>query len=106
MPVCDYRGEDADGHHVVSLLSGGETTVKVRRRFVDATYVESSIPSRRTPEYTVEPGVRLIPPNDLVDLAEPASGFTVIGAGKTAMDTVNWLLDMGVDPATIVWIRK
>ena len=93
------------GHHIVSLLDGVETIVRVRRRVVDATYVESQIPSRHVPGFTVDVGVRLIPPNDLVDLAEPADRFTVIGAGKTAMDTCNWLLDVGVDPERIRWIR-
>ncbi|HVM07243.1 MAG TPA: NAD(P)-binding protein [Acidimicrobiales bacterium] len=100
----DYRGSDGEGHHVVSLLTGEATVVKARK-LVDATYVESSIPSRHTPAYTRDDGVRLIAPNDLVDLDEPASGFTVIGAGKTAMDTCNWLLDQGVDPDDIEWLR-
>ena len=105
LPMSDYRGEDADGHHVVSLVSGAETLVKVRRRLVDATYVESTIPSRHAPGYEIDAGVRVIPPNDLVDLDEPVSGFTVIGAGKTAIDTCCWLLDAGVDPGRIEWIR-
>jgi hypothetical protein len=105
LALCDYRGNDADGHHVVSLLSGEQCTIRVRRRFVDATYVESSIPSRHTPMYSVDPGVRFVPPNDLVDLGEAPAGFTVIGCGKTAMDTCNWLLDTGVDPDRIQWIR-
>jgi hypothetical protein len=103
--MSDYRGEDADGHHFTSLLTGAETTVRVRRKIVDATYVESSIPSRHAPAFEVDDGVRLIPPNDLVDLATPATGYTVIGAGKTAMDTCTWLLDAGVDPGGIRWIR-
>jgi hypothetical protein len=103
--VTDYRGADGDGHHLTSLLTGEETVVRVRRRFVDATYVESSIPSRHTPAFSVDPDVRLIPPNDLVDLDEPAAGFTILGAGKTAMDTCNWLLDAGVDPGRIQWFR-
>ena len=105
LAMCDYRGSDADGHHVVSLLSGEECTIRVRRRFVDATYVESSIPSRHTPAYSVDQGVRLVPPNDLVGLAEAPAGFTVLGCGKTAMDTCNWLLDTGVDPDRIQWVR-
>jgi hypothetical protein len=103
--MSDYQGTDTEGHHVVSLLTGATTTIKVRRRLVDATYVESSIPSRHTPGYAIDPQVRLIPPNDLVDLDEPAGGFTVLGAGKTAMDTCNWLLDAGVDPGAIHWVR-
>lgn len=104
--MCDYRGADSEGHHLVSFLTGAETTVKVRRRLVDATYVESSIPSRHTPTFAVEPGVRVIPPNDLVELHDGAAGFTIIGAGKTAMDTCSWLLDAGVDADSIQWIRK
>lgn len=104
--TTEYRGPDGEGRHLLgSRLTGEETTVAVRRRLVDATYVESEIPSRHVPPFTVDPGVRLMPPNDLVDLAEPADGFTVIGAGKTAMDTCTWLLDAGVDPDAAEWIR-
>jgi hypothetical protein len=103
--MTDYRGADGGGHHLTSLLTGEETIVRVRKRFVDATYVESSIPSRHTPRFNVDPDVRVIPPNDLVDLDEPAAGFTILGAGKTAMDTCNWLLDAGVDPGRIQWFR-
>ena len=103
--MSDYRGADGDGHHVVSLLGGEETTIRVRRKLVDATYVESSIPSRHTPGFVVDPDVRFIPPNDLVRLQDAPSGFTVLGAGKTAMDTCNWLLDVGVDPDRICWIK-
>jgi hypothetical protein len=104
LPMCDYRGAD-DGHRVVSLLSGEEYTIRVRRRVVDATYVESSIPSRHTPTFAVDSGVRLVAPNDLVDLGQAPSGFTVLGCGKTAMDTCNWLLDTGVAPDRIQWVR-
>ena len=100
----DYRGEDADGHHAVSLLTGAGTTIRARK-LVDATYISSEIPSLHAPPYVIEQGVRHATPNALVDLDEPAGGFAVIGAGKTAMDTCNWLLDAGVDPDRIQWIR-
>ena len=103
--MTDHRGGDGDEHDVVSLLTGEETKIRVRRRLVDATYVESTIPSRHRPAYAVDDGVRLVSPNDLVDLAEPASGYTVIGAGKTAMDTCGWLLDAGVPADRIRWVR-
>ena len=101
----EYRGGDDNAHRVVSLTTGEETTVRVRRKVVDATYVESSIPSRHTPGFAVEPDVRFIPPNALVDLADTSGGFTVLGAGKTAMDTCVWLLEAGVDPDRIQWVR-
>lgn len=100
----DYRGEDRHGHHVTSLLTGEETTIRAHK-LVDATYIESEIPSRHTPSYSAAAGVRLIPPNKLTDLDTPPGGYSVIGAGKTAMDTCNWLLDAGVDPDRIQWIR-
>lgn len=103
--ASDYRGKTGDTHHVVSTLSGEETTIKVRHKVVDATYVESSVPSVQAPPYVVDDGVTLISPNQLVDLAESAGDFTVVGAGKTSADTCNWLLDSGVDPARIRWIR-
>ena len=102
--MSEYR-RNGDGHLVVSLLDGSETVVKPRRKVVDATYVQSEIPSRHVPGFTVEPGVTLVPPNDLVDLAEPADRFTVVGAGKTAIDTCVWLLEAGVDPGRIRWMR-
>lgn len=97
----DYRG----GNTVVSLLDGTETVVTVRRRVIDATYVQSEIPARHAPTFDVGPGATLIPPNALVDLGAPAERFTVIGAGKTACDTCTWLLDQGVDADRIRWIR-
>lgn len=103
--MSDYRGQDIDGHHVISLLTGADTLIRARK-LVDATYVESEIPSRHAPAYAVDPGVRLIPPNDLVDLDEPAGQFTVVGGGKTAMDACSWLLDNGVDPDRIRWIKS
>jgi hypothetical protein len=103
--TSEYHGDNGDGHLVVSLLDGSETVVRPRRKVVDATYVQSEIPSRHVPGFTVEPGVTLIPPNGLVDLGEPAARFTVIGAGKTGIDTCVWLLEAGVDPDRIRWFR-
>jgi hypothetical protein len=106
--MSEHRGttERASAtHRIVSLVHGGETTVHVRRKVVDATYVESVIPSRHTPSFVIGDGVHVVPPNDLVDLADPPGRFVVLGAGKTGMDTCNWLLDQGVDPGRIRWVR-
>jgi hypothetical protein len=103
--MSDYLNGGPDGCRFVSRLTGEPTTVRTRRRIVDARYLETSIPATHTPSFGAEPGVRLIPVNDLVRLAGPASGYTVIGAGKTAMDACIWLLDSGVPPEVIRWIR-
>lgn len=103
--MTEYAGE-ADGEHAIrSLLTGDTRSVRVRRRLVDATYIATSIPSLHKPSFSADPGVRVIPPNDLVRPGAPASSFTIIGAGKTSMDTCCWLVDRGVDLDAIRWIR-
>jgi len=86
-------------------VSGRTTTVRVRKRVVDATYMASSLPSNHAPPYAIDDDARVVTPNDLVRLGEAPSGFTVLGAGKTSMDTVCWLVDNGVDPDSIRWVR-
>lgn len=93
------------GHEVVSRLTGEATTVRVRRKLVDAAFLETTVPSTHTPSFSVDPGVRLVTVNQMVGVAEPPSGYTVIGAGKTSMDACTWLLDNGVAPDAIRWIR-
>ena len=104
-PMSEYVGEGADGHTFTSRLTGETTTVRVRRKFVDGTYAETSLPATHTPSYTVDEGARVIPVGDLVRLADAPGGYTVLGSGKTAMDACNWLIDGGVDPDRVRWIR-
>ncbi len=103
--MSDYTGEGTDGHRVVSRLAGDETRVNVRRKVVDATYLETAVPATHTPAFTVDPAARLVSPNRLVNLDEAPTGYTILGSGKTAMDTCNWLLDQGVSPGKIRWVR-
>lgn len=91
--------------HLRSLLTGKISEVRVRRKLVDASYMQPDIPARRPPEYAVHPGVNVLTPNQLVNLAASPAGFTVIGAGKTAMDVCTWLLTNGVEPDLISWVR-
>jgi len=105
LPMTDYLGEASGEHSVVSLLTGRASSIRVRRRIVDASYIATKIPSMHRPSFSVEPGARLIAPNDLLRIPEPASAFTIIGAGKTSMDSVCWLVDQGVSPDAIRWIR-
>lgn len=101
----DHLGCESGEHRIRSRLTGEITSVHVRRRVVDATYIESSLPSTHTPAFDVASDARLVTPNELVHLADAPSGFTVIGAGKTAMDTCCWLVDNGIEPDAIRWIR-
>lgn len=102
---CDYSGDWSSEHRLVARPTGESSTVRARRRVVDATYLSPSVPSTHTPSFAVDPNVRLIPINDLVTPSEPGSGYTVLGAGKTAMDACGWLLENGVEPEAIRWIR-
>lgn len=93
------------GGRVRSLVSGAVTTVRPRRATVDATRNASETPTISPPPFHVDDGVRWCTPTGLTRLTEPASGFVVIGAGKTSMDTCVWLLEQGVDPERIRWVR-
>ena len=83
-----------------SLVSGEECTVNARK-IVDATWMNVNVPATRPPAYAVDEGARVVPPNRLYALEGPPAGFVVIGAGKTAMDAVLWLLGQGLDPDRI-----
>src|SRR5271166_2108604 len=102
--MSDYSAA-RDGHRFTSRLTGETTTIRVRRRVVDARYLEPSIPATYVPPFGIESGTRLIPVNDLVGLSSPASGFTILGGGKTAIDACLWLLGAGVPPEAIRWVR-
>ena len=97
---------DCDGEGVAtSLISGQQTHIIVRKKTVDATVSKTEIPATTPPKFKVDPQVTCIPPNDLVKLGAASSSYVVIGAGKTAIDTVTWLLDNGSDPEAITWVR-
>ncbi|WP_148046795.1 NAD(P)-binding protein [Nocardioides pocheonensis] len=106
LAMSEYREQGPNDYRVVSLLTGEEMRIRVRRRVVDATYIEPDIPSRRRPEFEIDPGVMVIAPNYLVEIGSAPSGFTVLGAGKTAMDTCTWLLENGVEADSITWVRS
>jgi hypothetical protein len=104
-PMSNYLGLDQERRAFVASLTGAETEVSVRRAVVDARYLEPTIPSRHEPSFALGSGVRCVPVNDLVDVREPATGYTIIGGGKTGSDACSWLLQNGVDPDDIRWIR-
>lgn len=101
LPMSEYRG---DGRIVSTVDPDRVTTVTARRRIVDGTYNQVNVPSTTPPRYTVDPDVTVIPPNGLVQVREPAERYVIVGAGKTAIDAVLFLLDNGVAPGRIQWI--
>jgi hypothetical protein len=101
----EHLGVGSDGEQVRDLDTGEVHAVKVRRRIVDARYLEASIPATHTIPFDVASGARVIAVNDLPAAAPTASSYAVLGSGKTAVDACTWLLDNNVEPDRIRWIR-
>lgn len=99
-PSCEYHGDGTFS----SLLSTTTYKVSVRKKVVDTTYLNTSVPSTHKPNFTIDPDVAFMPINDLPKITTPPSGFVIIGGGKTGIDAVLWLLERGVDPDAIQWI--
>lgn len=93
----------ADGR-VRSVLSGRVHEVEVRRKTIDATHLNTQVPSTRPPQYAIDEGATVIPPNGLPRVQRKPEGWVIVGAGKTAMDAIVWLLQQGVEPAALRWI--
>ena len=108
-PMSNYLGcDDATGLHTFeSILSGAKTSVKVRKKLVDANFYSPTVPSTHTPKFNVADGVQLVAPNALTQLWQEKNipkRFCIVGAGKTAMDAGVWLLNHGAAPDSISWV--
>lgn len=101
LPSSEYC---ADGT-VTCRFGGPPRRAKARRRVVDATFADTRVPATHGPGFAVAPGVQCVSPGELARCKRPAAGHVVVGGGKTAMDTVVWLLEQGAAPDTITWIR-
>ena len=109
-PMSDYTAGEGGEHRFRSIMGGGETRVTVRRKVVDGRDFTARVPATEKRKFAVADGVRVATPGDLPRLwldpefAAP-SQYVVLGAGKTAMDAATWLLQMGVAPGAIAWVR-
>ena len=100
LSVSEYLGSCEVKH----LPSDKITQIDVRRRIVDARLLENGIPLTHQRKFDVAPDVACIPPNYLPQNAHLHDHFTILGAGKTAMDSVLWLLENGADAAQLRWV--
>ena len=98
-PSCEYQGNG----EFSSLLSAEKYKVSFQKE-VDSTYMNVVVPSRRPPPFTLSGNVRCAPLNDLPALSQKYDHFNVVGAGKTAIDAVLFLLRNEVDPDNISWV--
>jgi len=100
-PNCDYVGDGS----VVSRLSGERYQAAPDCRIVDARYLAPEVPATTAPPFGVADGVSVVPVHELPGLDAAPAEFVIVGSGKTATDTCVWLLQRGVDPDSICWIR-
>jgi hypothetical protein len=96
---CDHVGARV----FVAQDTGERYEVPERCRVVDARYLSPEVPAETPPPFAVE-GARVVPAGGLPH-AGPTSQHVVVGSGKTATDSVVWLLGHGVDPDAICWVR-
>jgi NAD(P)-binding Rossmann-like domain len=107
LPMSNYLGMENGAGRVVSILSGQETHITVRKKLVDATFFTPQVPATTAPKFKVADGVRLVSPTQLTQIwqdADRPTQFCILGAGKTAMDVAVWLLNCGAPPESIQWV--
>jgi hypothetical protein len=102
--VFHGRSEYLGDRRFASLLSGRRFRAP-RARVVDAAYLSPDIPALTPPPFAVGDGARVIAVNDLVRVSHAPAHYAIVGAGKTATDTCVWLLQNGVSPSDITWVR-
>ena len=100
-PSCEFVGEG----RFVSRVTDASWQVLVRRKLVDTTYIEGAIPATSPPPFEVAEGVRCVPAGEIARPHERPERYVIIGAGKTALDACIWLLEGGVAPSAIRWIK-
>lgn len=101
----EHLGRGTGGERVRDLSTGDLHEIAVRRKVVDARYLEASVPATHNPSFEVASDARLVPVGELPKAADPGSSYTVLGSGKTAIDACTWLLDNGIEPERIRWVR-
>lgn len=79
-------------------------SIKIKKKLVDATYMKVEVPSTHPPRFQVDEGVNFVPLNNVVTEYEKWERFYILGAGKSGMDAVYYLVKQGVDPDKIHWI--
>jgi len=100
-PSSEFVG---DGR-LVSRLGDASWQVRVRRKLVDATYIEGAIPATSPPPFELADGVRCVPAGEIARPHQRPERYVIIGAGKTALDACVWLLEQGVSASAIRWIK-
>jgi hypothetical protein len=78
--------------------------ITFKQKLVDATYSQVKVPSTHQIPFDVAEDIEIVPINDLISLQKSFQTYVVIGAGKTGIDAVLYLLDQKVHPDHIYWV--
>ncbi|KAH6638714.1 pyridine nucleotide-disulfide oxidoreductase-domain-containing protein [Boeremia exigua] len=87
-PLHNYTG---DGEFQ-SITTGKNIRVGPNTRIVDSTYVKVTVPSMNLPLYEISDKANLVTPNALATLKRPYGAYTIVGAGKTAVDACSIIM--------------
>ena len=104
LPMSTYDFNFPAKHRVCAQMTDEITEIRVNKKIVDTTYLNTAVPSTHPPQYKIAAGVRCVPLNELPKVKSPPSAYVVVGAGKTGIDACLWLLENKVSPDKICWI--
>ena len=100
LPASQYLGNG----RVRRNSDGAEFQIDATKE-VDATYFGTNVPLTHTPNFSWDDAVTVIPPNALPRTVQAVHDYVILGGGKTAIDSILFLLEMGVPPEHIRWVR-
>ena len=66
--------------------------------------MDVEVPSITKPKFQVHSEIKLVPVNGIADIRSPFDRYVVLGAGKTGIDAVLFLMNQNVDHDKITWI--
>mmetsp|Transcript_89414 Transcript_89414/g.278218 ORF Transcript_89414/g.278218 Transcript_89414/m.278218 type:complete len:514 (-) Transcript_89414:99-1640(-) len=99
-PMCSFRNNQVESLVNPDLVWKIPASCKV----VESGLARIQVPSTQAPPFEVGLGAFVVTPNYLTSVLVPPTDYCVIGAGRTAIDVIIWLLSKDVDPKKIRWI--
>jgi hypothetical protein len=100
LPMCEYQHDGT----ITSLVSDARYNIDADN-IVDATFMNVQVPAMGSRSYEVVEDVQCVAPNALVELKGQWDNYVIVGAGKTSFDACLFLLEKGVNPDNICWIK-
>jgi len=100
LPMCTFRD-----NRVESLMNSSKAwEIPPECKIVETTYARVVVPSMRRPPFEIGIRTLVVPPNHLPSAVRGTNRYCIIGAGRTAIDAVLWLLGRGLPADNIRWV--